>query len=204
MKPVCDSYKYDKIKGITGFILAGGASTRMGSNKALLEVGGYPIISTIYRTLSSLFHEVVVVTNSPLDYDFLPCCKVPDIYPGYGSIAGLHSALIHSNTAYSFVTACDLPFIDPVVIRYLCDVCTDEYDAAVPSSIGGVEPLCAVYSSLCKDVFENAIQQGERKILDVMGRINIRKVTYNEVQRIGGQANSFLNVNTPEEYEGIK
>ncbi|MEI7817936.1 MAG: formate dehydrogenase accessory sulfurtransferase FdhD, partial [Desulfuromonadales bacterium] len=96
-----------KIEGVTGIILAGGASSRMGSNKALLEVDGTPIITRTYKILSSLFHEVIVVTNSPQDYDFLPCRKVPDIYPGYGSIAGLHSALTHSNTAHSFVTACD-------------------------------------------------------------------------------------------------
>ena len=205
MKSVCDSSTHDKIIGVTGFILAGGSSSRMGRNKALLEVDGTPIITRIYRTLASLFHEVVVVTNSPLDYDFLPCRKVPDIYPGYGSIAGLHSALTHSGTPHSFVTACDLPFLDPTIIRYLCDICTGGgYDAVIPLSNGGQEPLQAVYASACKGVFENAIQQGERKILDILGRMNIRQVTYDEVRSVGGQANSFLNVNTPEEYNGIR
>jgi FdhD protein len=193
-----------KIEGVTGVILAGGLSRRMGKNKALLEVAGSPIITRIYRTLASLFHEVIVVTNSPLDYDFLPCRKVPDIYPGCGSIAGLHSALAHSRTAHSFVTACDLPFLNPDIIRYLCDLRSGDYDAVVPFSEGGQEPLHAVYLSACKDVFENAIQQGERKILDILGRINIRQVTHDEVQSAGGQKTSFMNVNTPEEYEGIR
>jgi FdhD protein len=193
-----------KIEGVTGVILAGGSSSRMGKNKALLEVDGSPIITRIYRTLVSLFHEVIVVTNSPLDYDFLPCRKVPDIYPGCGSIAGLHSALAHSRTAHSFVTACDLPFLNPDIIRYLCDLRTGDYDAVVPFSKGGQEPLHAVYSSACKDIFKNAIQQGERKILDILGRMNIRQVTHDEVQSAGGQTTSFMNVNTPEEYEGIR
>ena len=70
--------------------------------------------------------------------------------------------------------------------------------------MGGQEPLHAVYSSSCKDVFENAIQKCERKILDILGRMNIRQVTDDELQSAGGQTKSFLNVNTPEEYEGLR
>jgi FdhD protein len=193
-----------KIEGVTGFILAGGASSRMGRNKALLEVDGTPIITRTYRILAKLFHEVVIVTNSPHDYDFLPCRKVPDIYPDYGSIAGLHSALAHSSTTYSFISACDMPFLDPAIIRHLCEIRMEGYDAVIPYSEGGQEPLHAVYSSACRDVFENAIQRGERKILDILGRMVIRHVGYEEVKSVGGQAESFLNVNTPEEYVGIR
>jgi FdhD protein len=191
----------DKIEGVTGVILAGGASSRMGRNKALLEVDGSPIIARTYQTLARLFHEVIVVTNSPQDYDFLPCRKVPDIFLGYGSIAGLHSALAHSSTSHSFVAACDMPFLDATIIRHLCDTQKEGYDAVIPFSEGGQEPLHAVYSSACTDVFENAIQNGERKILDILNRVNIRQIPYEEVRRIGGQTTSFLNVNTPEEYE---
>src|SRR5450759_2906316 len=158
-----------KIEGVTGFILAGGSSIRMGRNKALLEVDGTPIITRTYRTLAGLFHEVIIVTNSPHDYDFLPCRKVPDIYPDCGSIAGLHSALAHSSTAHSFVTACDMPFLDPAIIRHICDIQKGGYTAVIPFSEGGQEPLHAIYSSESKDVFEDAIQKGERKILDVLG-----------------------------------
>lgn len=195
---------HPKIEGVTGVILAGGASRRMGRNKALLEVDGSPIITRTYRILASLFHEVIVVTNSPHDYDFLPCRKVPDIYPGCGSIAGLHSALAYNYSTHSFVTACDMPFLDPAIIRYLCDFQSGGYDAVIPFSEGGQEPLHALYSATCKDVFEKAIQMGERKILDVLDRVNIRRVTYDEVQSVSPQAMSFLNVNTPEEYEGVR
>lgn len=193
-----------KIEGVTGVILAGGSSSRMGRNKALLEVEGTPIITRIYRTLASLFHEVIVVTNSPQDYDFLPCRKVPDIFPGCGSIAGLQSGLAHSSTAYSFVTACDMPFLDPVIIRHLCGINKEGFDAVVPLSDGGLEPLHALYSTACKDIFEVAILEGERKIVDILGRMNIRQVNQDELQGVGGQTRLFLNVNTPEEFEGIR
>ena len=192
-----------KIEGVTGVILAGGSSSRMGRNKALLEVDGVPMVTRIYRTLAGLFHEVIVVTNSPLDYDVLPCRKVPDIYLDTGSIAGLHSALVHSSSAHSFVTACDMPYIEPDLIRYLCDMRMGDHDAVVPFSEGGQEPLHALYSSACRDVFEDAIRQGERKILDILGRMNIRQVSCDELKSAGGGMLSFLNVNTPEEYEKI-
>jgi FdhD protein len=193
-----------KIEDVAGVILAGGESRRMGRNKALLDVDGSPIITRIYRMLAHLFHEVIVVTNTPLDYDFLPCRKVPDLYPGCGSVAGLHSALSHSRTAYSFVTACDMPFLDPTIIRSLCDTRLEGYDAVIPFSAGGQEPLHAVYASTCTDVFGQAILRGERKILDILGRMNTRLIPYTEVLRLGGQATSFMNVNTPEEYDRIK
>lgn len=194
-----------KIEGVTGVILAGGASRRMGRNKALLEIDGIPIIERTYRTLARLFHEVIIVTNSPQEYDFLPCRKVPDVFPDCGSIAGLHSALTHSSTAHTFVAACDMPFLDPEIIRRLCDIHMEEgYDAVIPFSEGGQEPLHAVYSSVCRDLFEQAIVQGERKILDIITRMNTRQVSFDEVMGFGGQAESFLNVNTPEEFEGVR
>lgn len=194
----------DKIDGVTGVILAGGASSRMGKNKALLEVNGSPIISRTYRTLASMFHEVIVVTNSPREYEFLPCRKVPDIYSNIGSIAGLHSALAHSTSPRAFVTACDMPFLDQSVIRYLCLLQQEGYDAVIPFSEGGQEPLHAVYSSSCKEVFDRAIQRGERKILDILNEVEIREVSYEEIRNVGGQGTSFVNVNTPEEYEELK
>ncbi len=195
----------EKIEGITGVILAGGASRRMGSNKALLEVDGNSIISRVYRTLAALFHEVIIVTNDPREYDFLPCRKVPDIYANVGSIAGLHSALAHSDTPHTFVTACDMPFLDPSIISCLCRLQLAEgFEATIPYSEGGQEPLHGVYSAACKDIFDSAIQNDEKKVVDIIKKIKIRNVTYDEVQSFGGQSASFLNINTPEEYEGIK
>jgi FdhD protein len=193
----------DKIEGVTAAILAGGASSRMGTNKALLMVDGAPIITRTYQKLARLFHEVIIVTNRPDDYTFLPCRKVPDIFPGVGSIAGLHSALAHSTTERTFVTACDMPFVDTTVIRYLCELQQSGFDAVIPFSAGGQEPLHAVYSAQCRDIFEAAIQGKERKILDILARMNTRLVSWEEIQGICISSRSFLNVNTPEEYGAI-
>ncbi len=192
-----------KIEGVSAAILAGGASSRMGTNKALLKVHDQPIITRTYQTLAKLFHEVFIVTNTPEEYDFLPCRKVPDIFPGIGSIAGLHSALKHSSSQRTFVTACDMPFIETETIRYLCELQQKGFDAVIPFSSGGQEPLHAVYSTSCGDILEQAIKGNERKILDILGRMKTRLVSWEEIQGICSSDRSFLNVNTPEEYGAI-
>lgn len=192
-----------KIDGITGVILAGGASSRMGTNKALLEIDGITIIEQTYRKLSSLFHEVLVVTNSPELYDFLPCRKVPDIFPDIGSIAGLHSGLSHSLHEKIFVTACDMPNINTDLIRELNNSFGDSFDALIPFSQGGQEPLHAYYSRRSLPVFTAAIEHGELKILDCLKKINAKLVNWNEIKLFHGAETTFINVNTPAEFNTL-
>ena len=116
---------------ITGVILAGGQSRRMGRNKALLDMGGICLIEQSFQVLANLFHEVVLITNTPDEYAFLNCRCLPDIYPGVGSIAGLHSALHNSATERIFVVPCDMPFLNSSLISLLCQS-DPAYDAVVP------------------------------------------------------------------------
>src|SRR6185369_11692218 len=89
--------------GVTGVILAGGRSSRMGMDKSLLPYNGRPLIETVFRALSELFKDVVVVTDRPDDYGFLPCPKIPDIHAGQGSMAGVHAGLKWSRDERIFV-----------------------------------------------------------------------------------------------------
>jgi len=188
-----------KIEGVSAAILAGGASSRMGTNKALLTVDGVPIISRSYEILARLFHEVIIVTNTPEDYAFLPCRKVPDIHPGLGSIGGLQSALAHSTSSRTFVTACDMPYLDAGLIRLLCTI-DETADAVVPLNKEELrEPLHAVYSKSALPTIENIIATGDKSILIVLDRVKTRVL---ELDEIDG-TESFRNVNTPEEYQRL-
>ncbi|MBL0226205.1 MAG: formate dehydrogenase accessory sulfurtransferase FdhD [Geobacteraceae bacterium] len=190
----------DKIEGVTAAILAGGQSRRMGRNKALLEVDGAPIISRVYETLARLFREVILVTNNPEEYRFLPCRKVADIHQGCGAIAGLHSALVNSAFDRTFVAACDMPSLDPVLIKLLCTI-DSAAEAVVPINTEGMrEPLHAVYTKRALQTIEEIITSGDKSILIVLDRLNTREVGQNET----GGTESFRNVNTPEEYEHVK
>lgn len=192
-----------KIDGVTGVILAGGESSRMGRNKALMKVDGEAIIARSYRMLASLFHEVIVVTNTPDAYDFLPCRKVADIHTGVGSIAGLEAGLAASGTERIFVSACDMPFLSPDLIRLLCGE-SGSCDAVVPINSEGLrEPLHAVYRKTALDVIRSVIENGEKSILHVLDTVDTRLIRQEAFSSISGAVNSFSNVNTPEEYEKV-
>ncbi len=190
------------IHGITAVILAGGVSSRMGSNKALLAVDGAPLIEKIYRTMTQLFREVILVTNTPEEYAFLPCPMVADRYSGVGPLAGLHAGLMASTREWIFLTACDTPFLNPDVIRMICTV-EGEYDAVVPLSPGGKEPLQALYGQRCLAMVEQALEQGDWKLLNLLDRVRTRFVTPKELAAIPGAELSFCNVNTPDEYDRL-
>lgn len=189
-----------KIAGVSAAILAGGASRRMGTNKALLKVDGDPIIARVYQTLAGLFHEVYIVTNTPEEYDFLPCRKVPDIFPGIGAIAGLHAAIVHSSSERTFVVACDMPNLDPEFITRLCAIDASA-EAVVPLNRDSLrEPLHAIYARGILPTIKSIIEAGDKSILIVLDRVNTRVVEQDEI----GGTESFQNVNTPEEYQRLK
>jgi len=191
-----------KLAGITGVILAGGNSSRMGRNKALLNFRGRPLIETVYRTMAELFTEVVVVTNQPEEYDFLPCVKIPDIHAGLGSMAGIHAALAWSNNPRIFVVACDMPFLDAGLIRRLASLLGDEA-ALVPESDAGLEPLHAFYAKGALPRLEGALAAGRVRIIDLIEEVGARVVPAEDVAKMSPGVDSFLNINTPEEFSRL-
>lgn len=197
----CDSL--DTISGVTGVILAGGASSRMGKNKALLKIGELFLVERVYASIAALFHDVILVTNTPDIYAFIPCPKVPDIYPGAGSIAGLHSGLKASATERIFVVACDMPYINADLIRFLCQG-VEAYDAVVPLDRSGrMEPLHAVYAKSALIAMQESIELGGKSLINLLDRVSTRKVPNELFQYIPGAEESFRNLNTPDEYDDV-
>jgi FdhD protein len=191
-----------KIAGVAGAILAGGQSSRMGRNKALLPVFGKPLIEEIFRKMSGLFEEVVVVTNSPEEYAFLPCAKIPDIHIGKGSMAGVHAALEWSPKPWLFVVACDMPFLDPAAVRSLAGR-LDNKVAIVPCSSGGFEPLHSFYSKKIAPLLDEALTADRPKILDLLQTIDTDFIPAEEVALISPDFRTFVNLNRPEEYAAV-
>lgn len=192
----------DQVTGITGVILAGGASSRMKRNKALLPLQGETFIGRVHRKLGLIFPQLLVVTNTPELYDFLPSPKVPDLYPGAGALAGIHAGLTHAVTPHIFVVACDMPFLNEGLIRSLAGR-AEEGDVIIPENRGGLEPLHAIYSRRCLKVIEEHLATGCYRIIDSFHSLSVVKVPCEEVGRVDPHLLSFRNVNTPEEYEAI-
>src|SRR6185369_5471024 len=132
------------VTDVTAVILAGGQSSRMGSNKALLPYRGGRFIEAIHRQLLELFPQVLLVTNNPEQYEFLNCRKVADCFPGMGALAGLHAGLHHATTPYIFAVACDMPYLNSALIRRLAALRHDA-DVIIPQGENGLEPLHAIY-----------------------------------------------------------
>lgn len=188
-----------KIAGITGVILAGGPSSRMGSNKALLPYQGGRFIEAIHRQIAELFEEVLVVTNAPELYGFLSCRKAPDLIPGMGALSGIHSGLVHSRTPHVFVVACDMPYLRPDLIRRLAED-AGGHDVVVPEGEKGLEPLHAVYGRDALPAIEEALHGGKGRIVSFFDRVRVKKVVRDEVALFDPGFVSFRNINTPEDY----
>lgn len=193
----------EPIADVTGVILAGGSSTRMGSDKALLRYDGATLIESIYRRMAAMFREVIVVTNTPELYGFVPCPKVADIIPGMGALSGIHAALRHTGAEHVFVAACDMPSIGGDLVR--CMVAMREgYDAVVPESGSGLEPLCAVYGKGVLPAIEEALRSGCGKVAAILPKVRVKTLSRDEVSLVDPGFRSFLNINTPDDYDALR
>jgi molybdopterin-guanine dinucleotide biosynthesis protein A len=185
---------------MTGAVLAGGRSTRMGANKALLEFGGSRLIDRLVHTLRPLFQEVLIIANDPDAYAHLGVPVWPDRIPDSGSLGGIYSALFHSTSPQTFCIACDMPFPSRAVIAHLRDL-GPGYDIVVPRTADGYQPLHAVYGKACLPHMEALIRARRLKIDGVFPSVRLRAVEEDELRALDSSLLCFVNVNTPEELE---
>ncbi|MBE0596556.1 MAG: formate dehydrogenase accessory sulfurtransferase FdhD [Desulfuromonadales bacterium] len=191
-----------RIAGVTGVILAGGESRRMGSDKSLLPLRGARFIDHVYRCMAELFEEVLIVTNSPTLYHDLPCRKIADSYRGQGSLAGIHAGLQHAGSQRIFVAACDMPFLNAELIRELCR--RPAADVVIPRTDIGLEPLHALYAKECLGAMAQTLDAGQRRIVSFFPAVGVQTVPAAELTLFDPQGLSFRNINTPEEYFALR
>ena len=190
---------------IEGFILAGGASSRMGTDKAQLHLDGQTFVERISSALTSIVAQTSLVgvqeTSAPWH---LPV--VADVYLKWGALGGLHAALDACRAPWAAVVACDLPFITGELFARLASL-RENYDAVVPVQRDGrPQPLCALYRvEPCRKRAEELIAAGERRPRGLLRAVESRWVTMAELANMEGAPLFFTNVNTPEDYlEAIK
>jgi FdhD protein len=192
-----------RISDVTGVILAGGQSSRMGSNKALLPYKGGRFIEAIHRLFADIFSEVILVTNTPDQYDFLPCRKVQDIHRDMGVLSGIHSGLYHSSSPAIFAVACDMPYLVEGLIRHMASR-ADTGGVLIPESPGGLEPLHAVYGKGCQAAIEATLLSGQRRIVSFFDRTNVSRMNQEQVAIYDPAFVSFININTPMDYYELR
>ena len=191
------------IDGVTGVLLAGGRSRRMGRDKRALELEGSSLLQRSLSVIGKLFSEVLVVTAAPEPGIVPPGSRqVTDLIPNCGSLGGLMTGLSHASHQRVFVAACDMPLLNPDVIRWLCQV-DPEADVVIANPAQGIQPMHAVYSKQCLPWLESMAKEGRLKIQDIVGAqgLTVRVILDDEVRGRDPQGLSFLNVNTPADLE---
>ncbi|MBI2854800.1 MAG: molybdenum cofactor guanylyltransferase [Chloroflexi bacterium] len=184
---------------VTGVVLAGGKSSRLGRNKAFEVVGEESLLKRTTRRLSAL-GEVLVVTNhqfalSLQDQD-LGARVAEDIWPGMGPLGGIHSALKAATTQYILVVACDMPFLNWNLLKYEIGLRLG-FDAVVPRLLGFPEALHSVYSKSCLPATEAVLSGGKSQVSLMLRAVRVRYVEQHEIEKFDPQHLSFFNVNTP-------
>lgn len=186
---------------------AGGSSRRMGQPKALLPMpdSATPLIRHIATRLLPLADDLLVIANDPAIAGALkplPARFLPDSLPDTGPLGGLATGLA-AIKGWCICVACDLPFVQPNVFRYLIDQTGDDWDAVVPLVEGRPQPLHALYHRRALAAVEAALQTGKRRMDSFYSQVRIRFVTEDEVRPIDPALRSFVNVNTPEEWAAL-
>jgi len=183
---------------VSGIILAGGNSLRLGQEKALIDTGGQLLIERVVHRLGRVVDRIVLVTNDPERYAFLGLPMVGDIYPGVGTLGGLHAGLAAIEAPYGLAVGCDMPFLNPALLHYMISLRVG-CDAVMPRVGRYREPLHALYARTCAARFAQAIEAGQRRIMHALNGMRVCYVERDAIVGYDPQLRSFLNVNEPED-----
>ena len=197
-----------KYENITAFILAGGLSSRMGTNKAFLKIGGKSLIQIFIDLLDPLFMEVVISNNEPQRFQFTNTKIIKDVIPGRGPLGGIHSTLQSTTIEKNFLISCDMPFINKELINYLCNYESDK-DIILPKADGRIQTLCGIYSKKILPEVElllkESVQRGSTlkgSIYELLNRVDTEIIDLTSMNFY--HPDLFFNINTPEDYNYAK
>lgn len=212
---------------VTGLILAGGQNRRMGRDKALIEFHDKPLVAHVLERVQPLCSETLIVANNSAAYARFGCPIVGDVFPGMGSLGGIFSGLQAAHEPYALAVACDMPFLNQELLRYLISL-TPGFDVIVPQAMDpsrhpwpppqavaeadaaprppaarrdDLHPLHAVYSKACLPAMERRLRDGDLRLVSLFDQLRVRIVTPAEVDTLDPRHRSFFNVNTPEDLQ---
>ncbi len=193
--------RYMSFQEITGVILVGGKSRRMGRDKALMKVGGKTLFERVLEVFQYNFCQILLAGDRGERFAEYGLPIHADIYPG-SSMGGLYTGLSKATTDAVFVASCDLPFASSALMKHLCAL-AGSCDAVVPKTEHGCEPLFAVYAKSCLEPMQAMLEDGSYSILDLYPKIDVRFVDEEELRTADAAENVFLNLNTPAEYQAV-
>jgi molybdopterin-guanine dinucleotide biosynthesis protein A len=189
---------------ISGIILAGGRSHRLGHDKILEKIGDKSLLERVVSRIETFSENVIIVTAHERTFarldKHLKVKTVTDILPGQGSLGGIYTGLVTSSSFYNLVVAADMPFLNEALLRYMIEK-AEGYDFILPRVEGLFEPLHAIYSQNCIAPIKAILEQGKRVIIELFNHVKVRYIETEEVDRFDPKHLSFFNINTREELE---
>jgi molybdenum cofactor guanylyltransferase len=183
---------------VAAFILAGGKSTRMGTDKAFVVLDGRTLLARALESARTVTSEVRIVGSAEKFAAFAPV--VEDIFPGCGPLGGIHAALRTSPSELNLMLAVDLPFVSFALLQFLLTSARNSSaTVTVPRIVEGWQPLCAIYRRDFADLAEKALRAGRYKIDVLFEQERIQIIGEEQLESAGFSENMFRNLNTPEE-----
>jgi molybdopterin-guanine dinucleotide biosynthesis protein A len=175
-------------------VMAGGKSKRLGQNKALIQINGITVVESVLNMVSPYVQKVMIITNTPEEYNFLDIETSKDVRPGFGPLSGIHSALSLASSEYVLVVSCDIPLVGSKQIEQLVSSCRG-HDITIFKH-KNFEPLCAVYRRSCIDALNELIDYNECRIIDLFPTLDVKVLRVDD-------AEIFRSINTKEDYDHI-
>jgi molybdopterin-guanine dinucleotide biosynthesis protein A len=210
------SFIYTDAMQASGFITAGGRSSRMGRDKAWLDLQGRPMIEWVIEALKPVASSIHLIASSA-DYARLGFPVLADTHTGVGPLEAIRVALANSPSPWALLVGCDMPFVTAELFTQLVKYADQPsqhlglspHDSAVAAVVplnsqGLLEPLCALYSVTALSTVSELIEAGERKVSRLFDRVATRFVTFDEIKQLPGSSRFFENINTPDEYESVQ
>ena len=190
----------DGMTEIIAAVLVGGKSRRYGRNKALEIFQGERLIDRQLRKVQSMFTEVLVITNELGDYLHLEVTLLRDVIPGLGPLGGIYTGLLFAQGKSVFVTACDMPFLQPAVVKHMVQLSRNN-DVVVPQKREGLEPLHAIYSARCLPHIKKMLERGKLQVVSFFPAVKVCRLSQEELQKLDPHGLSFFNINTPDDMD---
>jgi len=186
------------MREISGIVLAGGRSTRLGQDKALVDLGGRRLVEIVLERLREVCADIVVSTNDPDKYSSLGYRTIADVYPERGALGGIYSGLRAVRCSHAIAVACDMPFLNPSLLRFMI-LHVAGHDVVVPRLSAGLEPLHAIYSRTCLEPMRKALEGGVSRVIGFWDLVKVRYIDEDEIEILDPDKLSFFNINTPED-----
>ena len=185
---------------ITVAIMAGGKSSRMGTDKSFVLFNGRSLIEVVIEAVAGLGAETLLITNKPDEYAQFNLPMVSDVYPDHGSLGGIFTAVHAASHPHALIVACDMPWLNRSLLEYMVGL-RETADIIVPRWEKYPEPLHAIYSKACLEPIEAKLKAQQLKITGFFGQVDVRFVERDEIERFDRNGRSFANINSPEDLE---